>query len=259
MRFSKTILFLLVLFAFQLFGNFNQDEQPEFRLDTNRDFGYGNGSDVRGSFSLTIYGDQAAIRAVTYSIDGSEMGKVEQSPFRWKFKTTDYPDGWHELTAAVETTDGRSVTTPVVSLHFASAADESKTMGRIFLIAFILFLVLGGVGLFTQFFAFKGAATRQPGYQRNYGYLGGTICPRCRRPYPIHITSLSLLIGRLDRCENCGKWALVHRYPIDVLRAAELAEIDALHNEGSAIPGAAEVDDEARLRKKLDESKYIND
>lgn len=258
MRFVKTTLLLLFLLALPLFGNFAQDDSPEFRLDTNRDFGYGNGSDVRGSFSLSIYGDQATIKAVTYTIDNSEMGRVEQPPFKWKFETGDFPDGWHELSAMVETTDGRSVAAPPVSLHFISAAEQSQAMSKIFLFALVLFLALGGIGFVTQVSVFKDKANRQPGYQRNYGYLGGTICSRCNRPYPIHMWSLSLVVGRLDRCENCGKWALVHRYPLDVLRASEQAEIHAMQNSGGPISSHAGEDDEAKLRKMLDESKYIN-
>jgi len=56
--------------------------------------------------------------------------------------------------------------------------------------------------------------------------MGGTICPRCNHPYPFHIWGLNLVGGRLDRCDQCGKWAYARRYQPDVLAAAEKDEME---------------------------------
>lgn len=235
-----------------------QAQTPEFRLDVRRTFGYGNGSDVRGDFELRIYGDASQIRSVTYLMDGSVMNEAAQPPFTFKFNTGQYAPGPHQLIAVVHTTDGRSVETPPVGLNFLSAEQERDSMQRIFIPIFIGILVLTVGGVLIQGLFLRGDQRRlTPGAPRNYGMLGGTICPRCNRPYPIHFWSLSLVVGRLDRCDFCGKWAIVRRYDPSVLAAAEQAERAALRTAENA-PLAAPLSEEERLRKLLDESKYID-
>lgn len=233
-----------------------QAEEIEFRLDVNRDFGYGNGSDVRGNFSLTIYGAQESIRTVIYLMDGQQISQVSQAPFRFRFSTSDYPDGWHELSAVVETTDNRSVTTPVVRLNFISSSQQSAGMKRIFGLILAMMVILGGIGIAAQFVTLRGGKHKAPGAPIRYGLLGGTICPRCNRPYSIHIWSISLIGGRLDRCEHCGKWAFIQRRHPDLLAAAEKAGLQAAQVEENTLPGAAEESDEEKLHRLLDESRY---
>ncbi len=233
-----------------------QAQDVEFRLNVRRDFGYGSGSDVRGNFSLTIYGAQETIRAVTYLMDGQEIGQVSEAPFRFRFVTGDYPDGWHELSAIVETIDNRQVTTPVVRMNFISAAQQSDAMKRIFGVVVALLVVMGGAGIGTQFLAMRGGKKSSPGTPRSYGFLGGIICPRCNRPFSIHFWSVSLIGGRFDRCDNCGKWAFVRRYHPDALAAAEYAEQKAIQAEENTLPGALEESEEEKLHRLLDESRY---
>lgn len=257
MKLTKPLLLFFIVLGFVFPKLFNQTSDVEFRLDINRDFGYGNGSDVRGNFSLKIYGDQQKIQSVIYYLDQKEMSKVTTAPFQLKFVTGNYPVGWHELTALVETIDGRKITTPSVKLNFVSAETESKFMSRIFIIVFVLLLVFGGIGVAAQVLSMKGAGTRAPGYQRNYSFLGGSICPRCNRPFPLHIWGINMLVGKIDRCDNCGKWALYRRYPIQVLQAAEEAEHTA-QQTAEALQPQTPAGEEEKLRKMLDESKYSN-
>jgi hypothetical protein len=72
---------LLICLATLVFSNPVLAQDTNYRLVVNRDFGYGNGSDVRGNFSLKIYGNQETIRAVTYLIDGKEMAHLTEPPF----------------------------------------------------------------------------------------------------------------------------------------------------------------------------------
>lgn len=261
MRIVRSPTLLSVLFFFTaalllLVSPQVQAQEIEFRLDVNRDFGYGNGSDVRGNFSLTIYGAQESIRTVKYLMDGEEIGQVSQAPFRFRFSTSDYPDGWHELSAVVETTDNRSAATPVVRLNFISSAQQSAAMKRIFSLTLVLIVIGGGIGVATQFITLRGGGHTTPGVPKRYGLLGGTICPRCNRPYSIHIWSISLIGGRLDRCEHCGKWAFIQRRRPDLLAAAEKAGLQAAQAEENTLPGAAEESDEEKLHRLLDESRY---
>jgi hypothetical protein len=69
----------------------------------------------------------------------------------------------------------------------------------------------------------------------------------------LNFLSISLIAGRLVRCENCGHWFLGRRAEPAILEAAELAEQAALRSEDS--PGAP-IDEQERLRKLLEASKY---
>lgn len=232
-------------------------QNPEYRLDLQRNFGYGAGSDIRGDFTNRIYGPIENIQSVTYRIDGEEMATVSEPPYSFKYNTSSYPPGWHELVAIVTTRDGRQVTTPVVRANFLSAEQQADGMQRILIpvLGGILLATLIGVGV--QFLAMRrNPAARQPGAPRSYGASGGTICPRCGRAYPRHFFAPNLGLWKLDRCDFCGKVALVQRKSPAELAAAEQAERDALGSENS-LPGAGQGDsEEERLRKLMDESRY---
>lgn len=233
---------------------------PEFRLELDRNFGYGAGANVRGNFTVRVSGSRENIASVTYLIDGAEMAVVSEPPFDFRFQTDSYPPGWHELTAVVATRDGRQVTTPVVRANFLTAEQESQGLQRILIPLFGGVMVAMLIGLALQFLAFRRNPNRlEPGAPRTYGVSGGTICPRCGRAYPLHIWALNLGLWKFDRCEFCGKWAAVHRRSPEELAAAEAAERAALQGSETSLPGAGEgMSDEERLRKLLDESRYTD-
>lgn len=233
-------------------------QSVEYRLDTQRNFGYGAGSNVNGNFTNRIYGPAENIQSVTYMIDGTVMAEVSEPPFEFRYSTTSYAVGWHDLSAVIKTKDGREVTTPTVRLNFLSSDQMGQDMGR------IMIPLLGGIALATilglgvQFlFLRRNPVPAGAGAPRNYGLLGGTICPRCGRAYPLHFWSLRLVVVRLDRCDYCGKWALVTRKPPEILAAAELAERAAVENSESSLPGVqnGQSEDE-KMKKLLDDSRY---
>lgn len=258
-RFIRTFLLTMILLAI-LAAPVMAQSQPEFRLNANRNFGYGAGSNVRGDFTLRIYGASENIRAVTYLMDGNPIATVESAPFEFRFNTGQYPSGQHELVASVETVDGRTVLTPPLNLNFLSAEQEAESMQRILIPVLAAVLGLTVIGVTVQGLAARGDSNRMaPGAPRHYGVKGGTICPRCNRPYAIHFFSMNLVVGVLDRCPFCGKWAVVRRYDPSVLAAAEQAERDALAAAESAPIGNGSAEsEEDRLRKLLDESKYVD-
>jgi DNA-directed RNA polymerase subunit RPC12/RpoP len=123
----------------------------------------------------------------------------------------------------------------------------------------IIFPILGlvaGIILFMALFSIRGGGKKlqhlPPGAPRNYGVLGGTICPKCGRPFGIHIWGLNMLVGKLDRCPYCGKWSLVVHHSPQALQQAEQAELDAAQETGQFQAPS----DEERLRKELDDSRY---
>ncbi len=242
------ILAILTLFFFQ---------QAEFRLDVRRDFGYGNGADVRGNFSMTVHGDQNAIRAVTYYIDEQEMGRFTEPPFKIQFKTSDYSSGVHELTAMVETVDGRQVNTPTVQLNFLSQEQQSESFQKIFIPLGGILIAILAITAGVQYFAMRGNEHLPAGAPRSYGMMGGTICPRCDRPFARHVWGINLVAGKLDRCPYCGKWFLATRRSPAELAAAEQAELATMQSAESGPLGSGQGETaEERLRKQLDESRY---
>lgn len=252
-RFFRTLLIVLFLLSIPV-SVLAQSE--EFHLRARRDFGYGNGSDVRGNFSLTVEGDQSTIQSVTYLMDNQPINTAAQSPFKFSFNTSSYPHGVHQITAVVTKKDGSQVTTQTVSLNFLSADQESSSMQRILvpLLGGILLIMLIGVG--SQVLMMRQGSGKTAAARRNYGFKGGTICPRCGRPYAIHFWSINLIGGVLDRCDYCGKWAFVTRRRPDELAAAEQAEDLAEQVSESMLPGAEPQSDEDRMKKLLDDSKF---
>lgn len=235
-----------------------QTPEPGYRLHSQRLFGYGGfGGDVRGSFRFSVSGPADNIQSVTYLIDGQPMATVSQPPFSFDFQTGSYPDGWHQFAAQITTREGSQVTTPATSLNFLSAAQQNSSMGK------ILIPLFGGVALVMLIMvAAQAIGLRRnpgrlaPGTTRHYGIKGGTICPRCGRPFPIHFWSLNLPGAHLDRCDYCGRFGLVTRRSPAELQAAEVAEVAAAQSTETSLPGAVEESDSERLRKLLDESKY---
>jgi Bacterial Ig domain len=254
---SKFIRFTLFSFLFLFLAAPVFAQSAEFQIHARRDFGYGNGADVRGNFSLTILGDQANIRSVTYLIDGSTMGTASAAPFKLSFVTGSYPAGVHALSAVVDTVDGRQVTTPTVRLNFLSAGQESQQMQR------TIFPLLGSVfGVILLILALQVLVMRRsgppaPGSTRNYGLKGGAICPRCGRAFAIHFFSINLIGGYFDRCDYCGKWAFVRSRSRAELDAAERAELSAAQASETSLPAAQGAQtEEERLKKMLDDSKF---
>jgi ribosomal protein L32 len=83
--------------------------------------------------------------------------------------------------------------------------------------------------------------------------LGGTVCPKCGRPFPRHLFGIKLIVGRLDRCDNCGKWVMTNRATPAALRAAEEAEkADLVADE--AVTAVKEDNSPS-----LDDTRYMDD
>jgi hypothetical protein len=91
----------------------------------------------------------------------------------------------------------------------------------------------------------------ESGTPRTYP-LGGAICPKCQRPFAVHIYGLNLGFSKFDRCPYCGKWSVVRREPMQKLRAAEEAEL-ARSKETGTVQGMTE---EEKLKKQLDDSRF---
>ena len=195
-----------------------------------------------------------ALSSVAFKIDGAVIQEVTTPPFKISFKTSSYPEGWHELSATAVTADGRTLEPAPKRFEFASAAAETAGMKNIILP--ILGVVLGLMVLMFagQYFLFRGRRreTVPLGAHRHYGVTGGTICPRCGRPFPLHWWGLNLAVGKLDTCEHCGRWGIYRRRsPADLARAAD-AELEAAQPETPI----HEPSPEEKLKQQLEQSRY---
>ena len=252
-KFSVVILLLFGLLI-RVAGAAAQSE--EFRLNMHRTFGFSSGSLVRGTFSLDIV-PTTNIKSVTYLIDGKTMAVVTGSPYSLSFQTTQYSNGLHELSALVETLDGRKVATDVRRFEFATSEQESAGITN------IIFPLLGGVlvlmtlGIALNFLVLR----KQPkwdlplGTPRSYGLAGGGVCPRCHRPFALHWWAPNMGLGtKFDRCDFCGSWGIIRRQSRSSLVAAEAAELqNALPLEPVKTKTAEE-----HLREQVENSRYIN-
>lgn len=252
----KNFKMLTILFIFcSLWGVqiARAQESPELQIRLSRDFGYAAGGDIQGNFSMRVSSPEDLER-VEYFIDNNLMGESsEPRDFRFKFSTDSYPQGLHTLSAIGYAADGGELRSNEISRNFVGAQEGSQAAIKI--VGIILGLVIG-VSLLsyavTTLVGGKRKSSLEPGAARNYGPLGGTICPKCGRPFSRHIWGLNMAVGKFDRCPHCGKWSMTQRATLAELRAAERAELDQV-SEPVEKPV---MDEEERLRKDLEDSRF---
>jgi hypothetical protein len=241
-----TALILLVIPAMA-------QSEDELTLGLNRDFGYSSGGgDIQGTFTIKAKGPENLAK-VTFYLDDQVLGEVTQAPFQLRFITDNYSMGRHVFSAVGVTTDGREVrTTREYPATFVTAEEGWKAGLMIAGPIFGIIIIVMVVSYVSMFVSGKKLQNLPPGTQRNYGVAGGTICSKCKRPYARHVMSPNMLMGKLERCPYCGKWAVARAYPLEMLRTAEAAELQDAQNQGFA---AVETEEE-KLRKEMEKSRY---
>jgi hypothetical protein len=227
-------------------------EETELRLTLQRNFGYASGgSEIQGAFTIRASGPQDLQRVVFY-IDGESMGEAASPPFELRFHTESYSLGPHVLTAIGHTASGEEIPSSRLNANFVSAEEGFQAGMRI---ALPLFGIVFGMIVLTIVFSFVTAGKLKDlplGTPRQYGVAGGAICPRCGRPFSRHFFSPNMLVGKLERCPFCGKWSILPALPLSILRTAEAAELEA-----AVEPNKTAQDEDERLRKELDESRFL--
>ncbi len=231
-------------------------QDTELTLSVRRNVGYSGGGQIRGSFRMEVTGPDN-LTSVTFKVDGAEVGAVTAPPFKINFETTDYALGWHDLSAVGQTADGRTLASNVRRFEFVSSEEEWAAARSIMLPVFglvgVILIFAFGVPILLTLTAKK--TTVPLGAPRKYGLMGGTICPRCRRPFAIHWWGLNATVGKFDRCDHCGKWSFVRRVSMDKLRQAETAELKMAQPETPI----AEQSPEEKLKQQLDDSRFFDD
>jgi DNA-directed RNA polymerase subunit RPC12/RpoP len=246
-------VFLLVSTLFAAHPALAQNGE-ELRLRLNRDFGYASfgGNQIQGTFSMTITGPQDLARVVFY-LDDQILGEDTEAPFSLRFVTDNYDVGAHALQAIGTTADGREFRSNVITAEFVASGQGMDMAARIIGITFGV--IFGGMALAFLFSNVlgKGKKTDLPlGAPRRYGVLGGAICPKCSRPFAVHMYGLKLVVARFDRCPYCGKWSFIRRASPEELKQAEAAELEWATPEKKAGGEKTETD----LLKDLENSRY---
>lgn len=252
LKVKLSILVTFILLTCVIFSV--QAQQEDYRLNVHRNFGYSSGSQIRGSFNLDIVGP-GTIKSVTYLVDEQVITQVAITPYSLTFQTSTYATGWHDLSAVVETLDGKKITTAPRRFEFVTAEQESSGMFSIVLpllggVLVLIALVVGG-----QMFFQKNKATYSlpMGAARQYGMTGGGVCPHCHRPFSLNWWAINAgLRTKFDRCVFCGKWSLVRRLSSTELTAAEAAEIQLVQ----AGPIIASKTEDERMKDMIDNSRF---
>jgi len=254
----KKLNYLAISLAVLLAASFRpalaQGEQPELVLRLSKNFGYSSGlGQMQGTFTLRATGPEDLARVV-FLLDGQPVGEAHQPPFNLRFQTSDYALGDHTLQAIGYTTTGGELTSNEARVQFVTAEEGMRFVGNIIipLVAVILVALLGST--LGPVLMNKGKNIDLPlGAERKYGISGGAICPRCQRPFSLHLFGVNLgPAHKLDRCPYCGKWALMRRRPLSELKAAEVAELGMAHAETQA-PETVEAE---KLHRDLENSRY---
>lgn len=246
---SLPCLLLAILFLAVLPVASQAAEPLALRL--NKDFGYAMGGEIQGTFSLRATGPDDLARVV-FNIDEQVLGEDLEAPFRVQFHTDNYPLGSHTFSAAGFTAAGQELASNQIRVTTVSAAEGTSAGFRIIVPIFAIILGAFVLSIVVSMLTSGKLRNLPPGAPRSYGISGGAICPNCGRPFGMHIFGLNLVVGKLDRCPFCGKWALQRRASPAELRQAEQAEI--AQAEGSQ--AATFVSEEERLRKELEDSRF---
>ncbi len=242
-------IILLVVIACLLLVSTVAAQSEGLTIGMSRDWGYGGfNGDIQGTFSIKVSGP-ANLSRVEFYLDDTLLGEDTSAPFALQFLTDDYPAGSHVIYAVGYLADGTRLETEKISALFVSKADSKKAM--LTTIVPILVIVFGSmvVGALIPMISRKKGKSVPAGTQRTYTF-GGGICPKCHRPFAFPFFGMNMIAGKLTPCPHCGKWSIVRREPLEILRAAEQAEIV---KEDTKLP---EVSEEEKLRRGLDDSKY---
>ncbi len=219
-------------------------------LELPREFGSSLGTgDIQGLFSMRVTGPDNLVRPEFY-IDDTMIGEDTGSLLGIQFGTDDYPLGVHDLYAIGYTSEGQELPSRALTGNFVSPGEDRGAASNIILPVAVILLVVT-LAVIVPAIATRGKLEQLPlGAERDYGFRGGAICPKCHRPFSMHLWGLSLGLGRFDRCPYCGKWSIVSSQNLIKLREAEMAELTWAKAE------APHISKKDTLRKEIEDSKY---
>jgi hypothetical protein len=186
-------------------------------------------------------------------MDNTMIAEDTEPPFKVQFVTDDYAPGKHTMHAIGYTSDGNELRTREKTFNYMTA-EESWQRGLMIILPILGLVLIWKVlsaGVPTLSRGRKKGKLLPPG-KTDYGFISGTICPRCAYPFALNLFSLNLLVGKLVHCPNCGKWLIGRRASTDNLLIAE----EAVWAQANGAPRVGEMKKDEKIRKGLDDSKY---
>ena len=224
-----------------------QGTDTSLQLTVEKDFGFSMGGRIQGKFTLELVGPQS-ITQVEFLIDDVVVGTDREPPFRYSFNTSEYDFGVHHISGVGYTALGEVLHSPVRTYEFVSVEEGLRGASGI-----VMPILIGTGALVILAVVGTMLIGRQKGRPRigEYGAAGGALCPRCGLPYSRHVFSPNLLIGKLERCPHCGKWAIVRRASREALEKAEARLVD-----DEARGGLGLKSEEDKLRRMIEDSRF---
>lgn len=254
-KLTNLVIIALILTCFFTGQVFAQTEGNGLQLRISKILGYNSfgNTELQGSMRLSAEGPEN-LQQVTFFMDGEVMAEVNQPPFEFSFSTDNYGLGEHSITAVGITADGQELGSNEIHTRFVTAQEGFQVALKIVIPLIVVVLLAGLLSSAGPLLFSRGKLESLPyGAERKYGFSGGAICPRCKRPFSLRALAINLGPGlKLDRCPYCGKWGVMRRRSLDTLRAAEAAELEMARQDGS-LPVESE---EEKLRKELEKSRY---
>jgi hypothetical protein len=225
--------------------------QESLQLSLSRDFGAGFGMEIQGRFSMHVAGPPDLAR-VLYFIDDTQIAEQTTPPFRYPFSTGNFSPGTHLLWAKGYTADGRELTSNTITHIFITSQDVTRRLATTF--GPIFFLIIGA-SLFAWWLSGRGS--KRARWAAVDGPFGGSICPKCHKPFARHWWGLNIVIGKFDRCPHCHRWSVVQRTHPALLQAAyeAMIQVEKGPTENPAVPSA---NDEISFHKNLEDSRFDN-
>ncbi len=242
---NQSLVFIICLLAWAALVGSAAAQESELTLYVRRNFGYGGGSQIQGNFRCEIEGP-VDITSVTYYVDDQVLATTTEAPFTVNFETDTYPHGVHEMRATALTADGRTLTSNTRKFEFVAAEVGWQVAGQM---GGTILAVVGGAMLVVFGLQTWLVNRDRKAGGKGYGLFGAAVCPKCGKPFGMHLWGLNALGGKYDRCDHCGKWSIVRRASPAALAAAEAADAPA-----ASIPAAEAVKE--RERRQMDDTRY---
>jgi len=243
---SFLILALLLIFA-STPSLIRAQAESQLSISMIRNFGTALGDNINGTFTIRTKGPDN-LESVTFYLDSEPMGTVTTAPFNMKFNTDAYSSGMHTITAVGTTTDGQELQSNSITRNFLTSSDNTKSI-LLFVVPLILLII---AARFAANWISKRGQTSSPEVAAIDGLQGGTICPKCHKPFSRHWWGLNFGTSKYDRCPYCHKWSMVTRQPPELLQAA----LEAMVQAENISSKPSNDDDESSRKRHLDNSRF---
>ncbi len=215
-------------------------------LSIRRDWGYGGFSDdIQGTFSFHAEAPSDTVK-VEFYIDDQLVGTDTEAPWRYQFQTDNYALGNHQMKAIGHTASGATLLSNTVTNTFVAASEVSNLVLRMVVpvLGVVLLAVIAGIFIEVRRSKKRTGAVK--------GRWGVALCPKCGRPFAMHLFALNVGLRKYDHCSHCGKWSLVSR-----ASPAQLAAYEASASSGNTGAEKASSDDAETLRRqRLEDSRF---